>query len=99
MALERSCGPYRNLWFLVPKKAGKYRSINGAQRLNEVTNKDVSLLPSADDFSEKFAEFPLLSFLELFSQYDQCILAPEFRDMTTYKIPFSLLRMTTLPQG
>ena len=23
-ALERSCGPYRNPWFLVPKKVGKY---------------------------------------------------------------------------
>ena len=76
-ALERSFGPYRNPWFLVHKKAGKYRIINAAQRLNAVTIKDASLPPSADDFSEEFAGFPLLSFLDIFSGYDQCILAPE----------------------
>ena len=73
--LERSYGPYRNKWFLVPKKAEKYRLINAAQRLNAVTIKDASLPPSADDFNEEFAGFPLLSLLDLFSGYDQCILA------------------------
>ena len=98
-ALEKSFGPYRNPWFLVPKKAGKYRLINAAQRLNAVTIKDASLPPSADDFSEEFAGFPLLSLLDLFSGYDQYILAPESRDMTAFMTPFGLLRMTTLPQG
>ena len=96
--LERSCGPYRNLWFLVPKKAGKYRLINAAQRLNSVTIKDASLPPSADDFSEEFAQCLLLSLLHLFSRYDQYILAPESRDMTAFMTPFGLLRMTTLLQ-
>ena len=50
-ALERSCGPYRNPWFPVPKKVGKYRWINAAQRLNVVTIKVASLPPSHDDFS------------------------------------------------
>jgi len=30
-ALERCCGPYRNPWFLVPKKSRGYRLINAAQ--------------------------------------------------------------------
>ena len=63
----------------VPKKAGKYRLINAAQRFNAVTIKDASLPPSADDFSEEFAGFALLSLLDLFSGYDQCILVPESR--------------------
>ena len=76
-ALERSFGPYRNPWFLVPKKAGKYRVISAAQRLNAVTIKDASLPPSAGNFSEQFAMFLLLSLLDLFSSYDQYILAPK----------------------
>ena len=84
---------------MVPKKAGKYRLINAAQRLNAVTIKDASLPPSADDFSEEFARFPLLSLSDLCSGYDQCIRAPESRDMTPFMTPFGLLRMTTLPRG
>jgi len=48
-ALERCCGPYRNPWFLVPKKDKGYRLINAAQRLNAVTIKDASLPPSAEE--------------------------------------------------
>ena len=69
-ALERSFGPYRNPWFLVPKKTGKYRLINSAQRLNAVTIKDASLPPTVDEFSEEFAGYPLISLLDLFSGYD-----------------------------
>jgi len=59
-ALERSFGPYRNPWFLVPKKTpGKYRLINSAQRLNAVTIRDASLPPTVDEFSEEFAGYPL----------------------------------------
>jgi len=75
-ALERCCGPYRNPWLLVPKKCGGYRLINAAQRLNAVTIKDASLLPSSEEYSEDFAGFPLLSLLDLFSGYDQCELDP-----------------------
>ena len=95
-ALERTFGPYRNPWYLVPKKAGE---INAAQRLNAVTIKDASLPPSADNFSEEFAGFPLLSLLDIFSGYDQCILAPESRDITAFMTPFGQLRMTTLPKN
>ena len=37
--------------------------------------------------------------MDLFSGYDQYILAPESKDMTAFMTPFGLLRMTTLPQG
>ena len=73
--------------------------MNATRRLNAVTIKDASLAPSADDFSEESAGFPLLSLWDLFSCYDQYILAPGSRDMTAFMTPFGLLRMTTLPQG
>ena len=98
-ALERSCGPSRNLWFLVLKKAGKYRLINATSRVKAVIIKDACLEPSADDFCEEFAGFPLLSLQDLFSGYYKCIVAPESRDMTAFMIPFGLLRMTMLPEG
>jgi len=98
-ALERCCGPYRNPWFLVPKKSGGYQLINAAQRLNAVSIKDASLPPSADEFREEFAGFPLLSLLDLFSGYDQCELDLSSRDMTALQKPLGLLRMTALPQG
>ena len=99
-ALERSFGPYRNPWFLVPKKqTGKYRLINCAQKLNAVTMKDASLPPTVDEFSEEFAGYPLISLLDLFSGYDQCALAEESRDMTAFMTPFGLMRMATLPQS
>ena len=73
--------------------------INAAQRLNEVTIKDASLPSSAENFSEEFAGFQVISLLDLFSEYNHCILAPESRDMTAFMTPFGLLRMTTLLQG
>ena len=99
VALERCCGPYRNPWFLVPKKSRVYHLINTAQRLNTVTIKDASLPPSADEFSEEFAGFPLLSLLDLFSGYDQWELNLSTWDMTGFQTPLGLLRMTALPQG
>ena len=97
--LERSFGSYRNPWFLVPKKTGKYYLIYSAQWLNAVTIKDASLPPTVDEFSEEFARYPLISLLDLFSGYDQCSLAPESRDMTAFMTSFGLMRMATLPQG
>jgi len=98
-ALERCCGPYRNHWFLVPKKDKGYRLINAAQRLNAITIKDASLPPSAEEYSEDFAGFPVLSSLDLFSGYDQMALAEICRHLIAFQTPLGLLRMTTLPQG
>jgi len=98
-ALERCCGPYCNPWFLVLKKDKGYRLLNTAQRLNAVTIKDASLPPSAEEYSEDFAGFPVLFLLDLFLLYDQMALAEICRDLTAFQTPLGLLRMTTLPQG
>ena len=52
-----------------------------------------------DEFSEAFTGFPLISLLDFFLGYDQCVLAEESRDLTVFMTPFGLLRMTTLLQG
>jgi len=97
--VERCCGPYRNSWFLVPKKDKGYRLINAAQRLNAVSIKDASLPLSAEEYREDFSGFPVLCLLDLFSGYDQMALAEICRDLTSFQTPLGVLRMTTLPQG
>ena len=77
----------------------RYRLINSAQRINAVSIRDASLPPGADEFSERFAGYPLISLIDLFSGYDQCTLAPESRDITSFHTPLGLMRMTTLPEG
>ena len=73
--------------------------INSAQRINAVSIRDASLPPGADEFSHRFAGYPLISLVDLYSGYDQCTLAPESRDITAFHTPLGLMRMTTLPQG
>lgn len=92
-------GPYRNLWFLVKKKSGKYRLVNAAMEINKHTIRDANLLPSVDEFSEEFAGCQTASLIDLFSGYDQIELDVKSRDLTGFQTPIGLLRMTTLRQG
>ena len=81
------------------KPIKRYPLINSAQRINAVSIRDASLPPGADEFSEKFAGYPLISLVDLYLGYDQCTLAPELQDITAFHTPLGLMRMTTLPQG
>jgi hypothetical protein len=65
--LEPCHGPYRNPWFLVKKKSGKYRMVNAAMDINEVTVRDANLPPSVDEFSKEFARMQMVSLIR-FSQ-------------------------------
>ena len=97
--LERSQASYRNPWFLVSKKNGKYRLINNAQHINRVTIRDAGLPPSANLYSEKFTGSTRTSVIDFDSGYDQVSLIWHSRDITTFHTPLGLLQMTTLPQG
>jgi hypothetical protein len=97
--LEYGDGPYRNPWFLVRKKNGKYRLINAAMEINKRSIRDANLPPSVDEFSEEFAGCQMASMIDLFSGYDQIELDVRSRDLTGFQTPIGLLRMTTLPQG
>jgi hypothetical protein len=92
-------GPYRNPWFLVKKKSGKYRIVNAAMKVNEVTVRDANLPPNVDSFAEDIAGQAVSSLMDFFSGYDQVSLHPESRDMTAFQTPLGLLRQTTLPMG
>ena len=96
--LEPCHGPYRNPWFLVKKKSGKYRMVNAAMNINMVTIRDANLPPSVDEFSEKFAGMQMTSLIDFFSRYDQIELDSRSRDLTAFMTPLGLLRQTTLPQ-
>jgi hypothetical protein len=63
------------------KPIQRYRLISSAQRINAVTIRDASL-PPVDEVSERFAGFPLVTLLDLYSGYDQCTLAEASRDIT-----------------
>jgi hypothetical protein len=97
--LESCFGPYRNPYFLVPKKDGHHRLINAAMAMNRVTIRDANLPPSSDEYSEDFAGCHIISLIDWYSGYDQVELAEHCRDMTAFQTPIGLLRQTTLPQG
>lgn len=97
--LERSMGPYRNAWFLVPKKNGKDRLIIDLQPLNGVTLRDAAIPPNAEEISQSLAGLVCTSSFDLFSGYDGIPLAKLCRDMAAILTPLGLLQKTTLPQG
>ena len=97
--LEPCHGPYRNPWFLVKKKSGKYRMVNVAMEINWVTIQDANLLPVVDKFSEEFAEQQLSSLVNFYSGYDQIWLVKPCCDLTAFMTLLGLLQQTTLPQG
>jgi hypothetical protein len=69
--LEYSEGLYKNLWFLVKKKTLRdYRLINSTTHLNIITRRDVNLLPSVNEFTEEFADYYIISLVDLYSGYD-----------------------------
>ena len=97
--LEPCKGPYRNPWFLVKKKNGKYRMVIAAMHINARTIRDANLPPNVEEFAEDFAGRQISSLIDFFSGYDQVELARVSRDLTGILTPLGLLRQTTLPQG
>ena len=72
--------------------------ILAAQKVNSGTIRDASLLSSADDFSEEFAEYLVISLPDFFSEYDQVALHQELRDLKTFQTEFGLVKLTTVPR-
>jgi hypothetical protein len=88
---------YRNSWFLVKKKKKKkYRLINVALKMNWIIIRDANLLSAIDEYSEKFADCAIVSFVNLFSEYDQLSLVEKCRDMTIFMISLDLMKMTII---
>jgi hypothetical protein len=95
--LKKSENPYRNSWFLVKKKDTiSYRLVNAAIKINRIIIRDVNMLPSVNEFAEKFSGYVIISLINFFSEYDQVELNLLSRDIITFIIPLRLLKMTTL---
>ena len=97
--IEESHGAYRNPWFLVQKKDGGLRLINNATKYNAVTVRDAFIPTGSEEIAKEFSMNKILTFMDLFSGYDQVALHPLSRDLTTFLTPLGLFRMCTLPQG
>jgi hypothetical protein len=61
--------------------------------------RDVGMPLTVDDFSEDFANHPIVSSLDFYSGYNQLLLAPQCRDQTVFLTALGLIRQTRLPQG
>jgi hypothetical protein len=68
--LEPCHGFYRNLWFLIKKKDGKYRLVNHAVEFNKVIIKNANLLLAVNSFSEEFADYAIIFLIDFFFGYD-----------------------------
>jgi hypothetical protein len=97
--LEVSTAPYATRWFVVQKKDGRIRKVDGAESLNKISIKDSGIPPNMEDFQTSFAGYQSYSLVDMLSGYDQRRLAVESRDLTTIRTPLGLLRRTRLPQG
>ena len=54
-----------------PKPIKHYRLINSAKKINAVSIRNASLALGGDELSERFAGYPLILLINLFSTYDQ----------------------------
>ena len=97
--IELSYSLYRNPQFLVKKKDNRHRIINSTVYINAITKRDSLLPPNIDKFIKDVSARPLTLLIDFFSGYDNIILHPESRDITTIITSRGLLRQTTLLQG
>jgi hypothetical protein len=88
---------YRNSWFLVKKKEKeKYRSINVVLKMNRIIIRNANLFFAIDEFFEKFADCAIVSFMNLFFEYDQLSLIEKCRDIIVFIISFNLMKKTPI---
>ena len=77
---------------LVLESAGepfkRYLLINLVRKINAVSIRDASFPPVVEEFSERFAGYLVVSLVDIFSGYDQCILDPASRDITAFHKPW-----------
>lgn len=97
--LEPSMGPYRNQFFLVPKRDGRWRLICDLQPCNKVTIKDSAIPPNTDEISQALAGAICYTGCDMYSGYNGIPLDPVSRDLTAIQTPLGKFRYTTLPEG
>jgi hypothetical protein len=66
--------------------------------MNAVTIRDVNMSLDVDEFFEEFDKMIIFFLIDMFSEYNQLILAKECRDITVIQIILELLRQIMLLQ-
>jgi hypothetical protein len=82
--------------FSLKKKKKKYRLINIILKMNRIIIRDTNLFSAIDEFSEEFINCAIVSFMNLFFEYDQLSLIKKCRDMIVFMTSFDLMKMTTI---
>ena len=72
--------------------------INNAQKYNTVIIKNTFILLTANEISEEFAIYQLLSLIDIFLNYNQILLHPKSRNLITFAISISLFKYCILLQ-
>ena len=83
---------YRNSWFLVKKKCGKYHIVNAAMNVNQYTIYNTNLPLNVKKFVKRSARMTVASLVNFYSKYNQVKLHSESHDMTTFQTPLGLLQ-------
>ena len=86
---EPSNSSYRSRWFCVIKKDGKsLRIVHSLEPLNKVTIRHSGVTPTPEHLAEQFAGRSCGAMLDLYVGYDECLIAPSSRDLTTFQTPY-----------
>ncbi|KAG5731809.1 hypothetical protein E4T56_gene1548 [Termitomyces sp. T112] len=96
---EPSNSAYRLRWFCILKKNGKLRIVHSLEPLNRVTIRHSGVPPFPDHVAESFAGRICGATLNLYIGYNERLINPASRDLTTFQTPFGALRLVTLPMG
>ena len=97
---EPSNASYRSRWFTVAKKDGKsLRIVHSLEPLNAITIAHSGVPPATEELASKFAGRACGGMFDLYVGYDERLLDPASRDMTTFQTPYGALRLVTLPMG
>ncbi|GBG88450.1 hypothetical protein CBR_g47150 [Chara braunii] len=96
---DYSSGLYASVWFCFIKPNGMLRWVQDLQRLNAVTVRDAGGLPNADALSESCVERPIISLIDLYTDYDQFLVYRSDRPVTAMHTPRGLIHMNVAPQG
>lgn len=97
---EPSNSSYRSRWFCVLKKDGEsLRIVHSLEPLNAVTIAHSGVPPNTEELASKFSGRSCGGCLDLYVGYDERLLSPSSRDLTTFQTPFGAMRLVTLPMG
>lgn len=97
--MEPSQAPYSSRWFVIMKKSGKIRFIFDAQKMNSITIRDAGVPPSIRDYVDDMQGRQCAGAIDLLLGYLQEPLDERSRDLTTFRTPIGLYRLTRLPVG